>query len=209
MYLPRTPSCRVAHPKSVRNAAVLNSVDKGIANVTAELVAQGMYEDTLIVLTSDVRTSGVSSYVCRSFSQRRCQNGGDCESGAGEGPDRNPTADRYGPSNNAPLRGRKCEPWDGGTRTMALVSGGFISPSLRGTSSDVLMHVADWFVSCHDITGTILVAFSRYQRCRCGQATLSVIAGVDPSDAVEYRGKLRDIDGAPQKSRRHLTCRLS
>jgi len=36
-----------------------------------------------------------------------------------------------------------------------------------------------------------------------------VIAGVDPSDAVEYRGKLRDIDGTPQKSRRHLTCRLS
>ena len=168
---------------------MLNSVDKGIANVTAELVAQGMYEDTLIVLTSD--------------------NGGDCESGAGEGPDRNPTADRYGPSNNAPLRGRKCEPWDGGTRTMALVSGGFIPPPLRGTSSDVLMHVADWFVSCHDITGTIWVAFSRYQRCRCGQATLSVIAGVDPSDAVEYRGKLRDIDGTPQKSRRHLTCRLS
>ena len=92
---------------------------------------------------------------------------------------------------------------------MALVSGGFIEPPLRGTSSDVLMHVADWFVSCHDITGTVWVAFSRYQRCRRGQATLSVIAGVDPSDAVEYRGKLRDIDGAPQKSRRHLTCRLS
>ena len=65
----------------------------------------------------------------------------------GQGPDRNPSADRYGPSNNAPLRGRKCEPWDGGTRTMALVSGGFIAPPLRGTSSDVLMHVADWFVS--------------------------------------------------------------
>ena len=48
----------------VRNVAVLNAVDKGIANVTAELDAQGMYEDTLIVLFSD--------------------NGGDCESGAGE-----------------------------------------------------------------------------------------------------------------------------
>ena len=43
---------------------MLNAVDKGIANVTAELVAQEMYEDTLIVLFSD--------------------NGGDCESGAGE-----------------------------------------------------------------------------------------------------------------------------
>ena len=76
---------------------------------------------------------------------------GDLRRKFGQGPDRNPSADRYGPSNNAPLRGRKCEPWDGGTRTMALVSGGFIEPPLRGTSSDVLMHVADWFVSCNEI----------------------------------------------------------
>ena len=42
------------------------------------------------------------------------------------------------------LRGRKCEPFDGGTRTVALVSGGFVPAHLRGGTFDGLMHVADW-----------------------------------------------------------------
>ena len=33
--------------------------------------------------------------------------------------------------------------WDGGTRVMAMVSGGFIPPAVRGTTSEVMMHVAD------------------------------------------------------------------
>jgi len=66
--------------------------------------------------------------------------------------------DMFGPSNNYPcgfisscasvsvcaltvptcrLRGRKCEPWDGGTRSVAFVSGGFIPEAMRGKSSDV------------------------------------------------------------------------
>jgi|EP01043_Picozoa_sp_COSAG02_P053075 arylsulfatase B len=48
------------------------------------------------------------------------------------------------PANNFPLKGRKLTPWEGGTRVAAFVSGGFIGPALRGTASDVLMHVADW-----------------------------------------------------------------
>ena len=79
----------------------------GIANVTAELVRQGMYNETLVVLSSD--------------------NGGDYVSGSG---DHTAGADKWGPSNNAPLRGRKCEPWEGGTRTVALVSGGWIPVAL-------------------------------------------------------------------------------
>eukprot|EP00660_Eupelagonema_oceanica_P013290 gene13290-1327_t len=58
--------------------SMLSVVDTGIANITAQLRAEGMYDNTLLVLTAD--------------------NGGDC----------------HGPSNNFPLRGRKCTPWDGG-----------------------------------------------------------------------------------------------
>ena len=72
------------------------------------------------------------------------------------------------------LRGRKCEPFDGGTRTVALVSGGFVPAHLCGGTFDGLMHVADWY------------------------ATLSSIVGVDPSDPAQFRGAVRDIDGASQ-----------
>ena len=88
-------------------------------------------------------------------------NGGDCQFGQ--------------PANNFPLKGRKCSVWDGGTRVAAFVSGGFVPAQNRGTKSDVLMHVADWYV------------------------TLSVIAGVDPSDPVVNPSPIGtgtyDVDG--------------
>jgi arylsulfatase I/J len=70
--------------------------------------------------------------------------------------------------------GRKCTPWEGGTRTAAVVSGGFLPPSLQGTRSQALVHVADWF------------------------ATFSSIAGVNPSDPVHLNDDptvTYDIDG--------------
>ena len=75
------------------------------------------------------------------------------------------------PANNFPLKGRKCSSWDGGTRVAAMVTGGFIPSNLRGTTSEVLMHVADWYV------------------------TLSTMVGVDPSDPVEIGGAVHDVDG--------------
>jgi len=73
-----------------------------------------------------------------------------------------------GPGNNFPLRGEKATPWEGGTRVTAFLSGGYLARRLRGRSSDVFVHVADWY------------------------ATFSRLAGVDPSDTerCDY-----DIDG--------------
>lgn len=49
--------------------------------------------------------------------------------------------------NNYPLRGHKHDPWEGGTRSTAFVSGGFVPESLRGTASGAkLIHVSDWCV---------------------------------------------------------------
>ena len=57
----------------------------------------------------------------------------------------------------------------------AFVSGGFVAQALRGTRSDVLMHVADWYV------------------------TLSVMVGVNPSDPVTNPSPIEtgtcDVDG--------------
>ena len=96
-----------------------------MANVTAALRATGRWDDALLVVSSD--------------------NGG------------------IGPGNNFPqvqqlpcvffrslkeellhrLRGSKVSPWQGGTQVTAFVTGGFIPPSLRGTSNAAIMHVAE------------------------------------------------------------------
>lgn len=74
--------------------------------------------------------------------------------------------------NNHPLRGHKHDPWEGGTRSAAFVSGGFVPSKLRGTNSgDKLVHVADWY------------------------ATFCGLAGVDPRNDVYIEGAYRHIDG--------------
>eukprot|EP00039_Didymoeca_costata_P008916 m.118640 g.118640 ORF g.118640 m.118640 type:complete len:528 (+) comp14282_c0_seq1:62-1645(+) len=75
------------------------------------------------------------------------------------------------PSNNYPLRGTKGEPWDGGVRVAAFVSGGFLPNALRGTVNSAFIHIADWY------------------------PTLANLAGVDPTDNAMYNGTIRPIDG--------------
>eukprot|EP00966_Prymnesium_polylepis_P068645 1594489-Prymnesium_polylepis.1 len=54
---------------------------------------------------------------------------------------------------NWPLRGTKHSNWEGGLRAAAFVSGGLIPPKLRGTSSSVVMHVADWYSTICSLAG--------------------------------------------------------
>jgi len=70
------------------------------------------------------------------------------------------SADNGGVSSgiNYPLRGEKHSNWEGGMRTAAFVSGGFVPEPLRGTTNGITFHIVDWY------------------------ATFSVLAGVDPSD---------------------------
>ena len=49
-----------------------------------------------------------------------------------------------GACSNYPLLGRKCTPFQGGTNVAAVLSGGLVLPSLRGTSNAELVHVSDW-----------------------------------------------------------------
>jgi arylsulfatase A-like enzyme len=98
--------------------SMLNALDKGIANVTTALRAQGMWQNTLVVLVAD--------------------NGGDHAASPSD-----PTG-RTTMANNWPLRGTKLTAWEGGTRVAGVVGGGFVPVKLRGSSSDALMHMADW-----------------------------------------------------------------
>jgi hypothetical protein len=122
---------------------MLNALDKGIANVTKALRVKGMWETTLVVLVSD--------------------NGGS--------PQLNDPTGRTAMANNWPLRGTKLTAWEGGTRVAAVVGGGFVPLSLRGSSSDALMHMADWY------------------------PTLANIAGATTTDPAFINGSVHDIDG--------------
>lgn len=78
------------------------------------------------------------------------------------------------PSNNYPLRGTKGQPWDGGVRVSAFVSGGVVPPQRRGTNTSAFISVADWY------------------------PTLLGLAGVSPEDIrddVNYSGAVRSLDG--------------
>ncbi|KAJ8613034.1 hypothetical protein CTAYLR_004065 [Chrysophaeum taylorii] len=63
-------------------------------------------------------------------------------------------------ASNYPLRGGKNSAWEGGIRTVAFASGGFLPLSARGSKLDAIVHVADWY------------------------ATFCALAGVSPVDNV-------------------------
>ncbi len=55
--------------------------------------------------------------------------------------------------NNWPLRGGKYSAFEGGVRGNAFVSGGYLPPSVRGTVSSSLMHIADWYTTYCGLAG--------------------------------------------------------
>lgn len=137
-------------------AAMVNYLDDNLANMTAQLKARGMWDNTLLVLSSD--------------------NGGYVK--APQGPcHMNPDASRglacfngEAGANNYPLRGGKYCHFEGGIRANAFVSGGFVPETQRGSKSDALMHIADWY------------------------STFCALAGVDPTDHAAAASGLPPID---------------
>ena len=159
--------------------SMLKAVDSGIGNVTQELVKQGMWDSTFIILTGD--------------------NGGQCMD------PRHPAEVPYGPGNSWPLYGRKCTPWEGGTRSAALVSGGLIPAALRGTQSTVLMHVADWYL----LRQTSLLILSPFRLtdlfCGAGTTPARLASAARPSPTPLFAG--RTWTSATRTGRRTGTAR--
>ncbi|EGD79168.1 hypothetical protein PTSG_09899 [Salpingoeca rosetta] len=86
--------------------------------------------------------------------------------------------------NNYPLRGGKHTDFEGGVRTAALVSGGFLPDDQRGSTRDGYMHACDWYT------------------------TLAKLAGASPADDVEGLPGVDGMDMWPmiannEKSPRH------
>eukprot|EP00908_Phaeocystis_cordata_P014192 Transcript_25292.p1 GENE.Transcript_25292~~Transcript_25292.p1 ORF type:complete len:465 (+),score=160.57 Transcript_25292:147-1541(+) len=72
---------------------------------------------------------------------------------------------------NHPLRGGKFSDWEGGTRSVAFASGGFLPAGVRGAATDGYAMLADWYV------------------------TFAGLAGVDATDERAARAGLPPVDG--------------
>lgn len=87
--LAQVPSWEAPQGETYKSATF--ALDDGVGNITAEMKAQGMWDDMLFVFTSD--------------------NGGDCGLPSQPGVPGQP-----GSASNYPLLGRKCTAFEGGTR---------------------------------------------------------------------------------------------
>lgn len=72
---------------------------------------------------------------------------------------------------NHPLRGGKYSFWEGGVRSVAFVSGGYIPTENRGSALNEIVHIADWY------------------------ATLAALGGVNKHDSLAVSSGLPDVDG--------------
>ena len=109
-------------------AAMMSSMDEGIGNITKTLIAEGIYNNTIIVFASD---NGA--------------NVGYCSDADGN---LTPTAS-VEPGSNYPLRGGKRSIFEGGIKSVSFVH----SPLLKGGGRVMkdLVHVVDWFSTFEDI----------------------------------------------------------
>lgn len=147
--------------------AMVNFLDDQLGNLTNEMKQLGMWENTLMILTSDN-----GGYV--KSPKGLCNTTKAPWPGAGPGTDfGHGTACFNGESgaNNYPLRGGKYSNFEGGIRVNAFASGGYLPHAVRGTKLNGMIHVADWY-----------------------RTLTQGIAGVDPTDHRAAMSGLPPID---------------
>jgi arylsulfatase A-like enzyme len=127
--------------------AMVTCLDDNLKNVTTQLKDKGMWENTLMVLSSD-NGGYVKDY-----------NGG-CNTSTGFGGADSTDSGHGGAcfngeagANNFPLRAGKYAMFEGGIRVNAFVSGGFLPASVRGTKLDSMIHIVDWYMTFAKLAG--------------------------------------------------------
>ena len=127
--------------------AMINFLDDQIKNITDSFKEHGLWENTLMILSSDN-----GGYV-KSFK-------GGCNTTSGtEGTDNEDVGHGTGcfngeaGANNWPLRGGKYSMWEGGIRVNAFASGGYLPDSVRGSKLEGIIHVADWYGTLCELAG--------------------------------------------------------
>lgn len=134
-------------------AAMVAYLDFQLGRIRALLSDKGLWNNTLVVLSGDNGGYVESVEPCNMTSPH----GIECFSGEAG-------------ASNFPLRGGKYSPFEGGIRSTAFVSGGFLPEPVRGTTLSGIIHFADWY------------------------HTFCALAGVDPTDHAAARAGLPPID---------------
>ena len=106
--------------------------DRHTFNAMARVMDEGVYN-----VTSALKQAGLWETTLLVFS---ADNGGAINIAQGAG-------------NNFPLRGGKHTAFEGGVRSSAFVSGGWLPPQLRGTVNSGYIHVADWWATFCSLAG--------------------------------------------------------
>ena len=110
--------------------------DASLGNITELVRAKGMWDNTLLVMTTDnggptywVQKPNVSDTWMPNF----FPNGGWGAHGGG--------------ASNWPFRGSKVSNWEGGTRGASFVAGGVIPKKMQGTICHETVHVTDYYAT--------------------------------------------------------------
>lgn len=111
-------------PYRRKYAAMTHYMDDVLGKIVAKLKAKGMWESTLMVVSSD--------------------NGGPTYNLPVLGP---------GGASNRPLKGGKMSDWEGGIRVNAFASGGAIPRAKRGSKLTDYVHMSDWYATFCAIAG--------------------------------------------------------
>jgi len=118
--------------------AMVNFLDDNLRAIVGELRSNGMWNDTLMVLSTDnggyVKSPDGPCAINPADGGYQCFNG---EAGA----------------NNYPLRGGKYSFFEGGVRGNAFISGGFVPKNMRGQTINEVMHIADWYSTFCGLAG--------------------------------------------------------
>lgn len=111
-------------------AAMVTAVDDALGRIILSLKQRSMYNNTIILLTTDngapVATGEIGK---QELTTRNC--GG----------------------SNGLLRGSKMTDWQGGVRGLTLLSGGLIPPSRHNSTYSGMVHQTDWYASFAAVGG--------------------------------------------------------
>ena len=122
-------------------AAMTSYWDASLGNITDLVKAKGMWNDTLLIMTTD---NGGPTYwvqkpnVSDTWMPEVFPNGWGAHGGG---------------ASNWPFRGSKVSNWEGGTRGASFVSGGFLPVAMRGTVCNEKVHVADYYATFAHLAG--------------------------------------------------------
>ena len=126
---------------------MVRDADEWVGRLEAALKAKGMWDDTLIVFSSD--NGGVTDGINFPLRGEKHTN---CEFQVETKTTPNAREDRNSPKCPLPFP-RALETGNGAFQVASFVSGGFVPAHLRGTSSSLRISIADWYPTFAALAG--------------------------------------------------------